>query len=60
MVLYGGVYKIFSKKQDWIMVNPIFRSPLYERERHNFFAPNQLHRNGLLLTNDTKIDDKNM
>ena len=42
------------------MVNPIFRSPLYERECHNFFTPNQLHRNGLLLTNDTKIDDKNM
>lgn len=42
------------------MVNPIFRSPLYEREYRNFFTTNQLHRNGLLLTNDTKIDDKNM
>ncbi len=42
------------------MVNPILGSPLYEWECRNFFTSNQLHRNGLLLTNDTKIDDKNM
>jgi len=60
MVLYGGFYKICLKKQDWIMVNPILRSPLYESDTAIFLL--QINCVGTIFCRqaETKIDKPNM